>query len=460
VLLLKYRNRKSDLEDNRPIQGKDNRNIDGQVQVAADQLKGVVEQMKIAAITLDQTSASSKESTVELMSHSEKTVEYTIRVSDKMKMIESSALNISASSQEIHADSQSSYDELMISWQSLNNLQLKMNQLQNNHNILIEQMNSLVNHSNKINAIIHSIGDISQRTKILALNAAIEAARAGEHGKGFSVVANEVGQLANQTSAAVEETRQSIHVIQDEISRSTNLVTKEAEQVEHGSKELGNLLNYLNSFKEKLSHITKMVSDSSQDVDAQTESLKEISSFLEQISKMSMDNKDLVYTVTLDIEKQHESTKQILTISDTLTKTSDELQSIIKSDYSMTDNVEIDATQVEAVKDKIASLLLNPNLLSMESELHKILLDQFISANKQIEAIWSNRLDGTFVYSNPPAGLVNAKARPWFTYALTNEAYVSDFYTSALTKNACITLSFPIFKKGEIIGVLGADLAM
>jgi methyl-accepting chemotaxis protein len=50
--------------------------------------------------------------------------------------------------------------------------------------------------SRKVNQISQVIGQIANRTHILSLNAAIEAARAGEHGKGFVVVAQEVGKLA------------------------------------------------------------------------------------------------------------------------------------------------------------------------------------------------------------------------------------------------------------------------
>jgi methyl-accepting chemotaxis protein len=59
---------------------------------------------------------------------------------------------------------------------------------------------SISQNSRKINQITQVIAQIANRTHILSLNAAIEAARAGEHGKGFVVVAQEVGKLAESSA--------------------------------------------------------------------------------------------------------------------------------------------------------------------------------------------------------------------------------------------------------------------
>lgn len=455
MFLLKWRTR---FKKEQATLSLDNEQLLGQIEVAADQLKAVIEQMKLSANSLNEISASSKSTTTALTTHLEKTMDYTLRVSEKMKTIASSALKVCAASQQIHSSSQLFYEELVHSWNSLRKLQAEMDELRNSHHILLKQMEILVNQSQEINHILSAIGSISQRTSILALNANIESARAGEHGKGFSVVANEVGNLASQTTKAVEQTRHILSTIQKEIAATTDMVKTETVQIESGSHEMMNVLHILDSLKEKLSNITTMVFDSTQAAEAQTASVQEIAALLEQISVMAIKNKEHAQRVEQDMEIQHQNVEQMMHINKALEKTSDELQTMMKDGVAAA--ASIDETVVAQTKASLTLLLESHPLYEMNKQQHEMYLNEFLQSHVNIEAVWSNNLDGTFVYSNPPAGLVNAKARPWFIEASKGRTYVSDIYTSALTKRPCLTISAPIFRGDQIVGVIGVDLAV
>ena len=78
-------------------------------------------------------------------------------------------------------------------------------------------MSNLSERSKQIAEIVNVIGEISNQTNLLALNASIEARRAGEHGKGFSVVAEEVRKLAENTKTSTEDIANLTKKIEEQI---------------------------------------------------------------------------------------------------------------------------------------------------------------------------------------------------------------------------------------------------
>lgn len=85
----------------------------------------------------------------------------------------------------------------------------------------------------EIDILAAAILDITSQTNLLALNASIEAARAGEAGKGFSVVANEIGKLADDSAKTAEK----IKTINDAVKHAVSQLSKNA----------GNMMQFIDS---------------------------------------------------------------------------------------------------------------------------------------------------------------------------------------------------------------------
>ncbi len=92
--------------------------------------------------------------------------------------------------------------------------------------------------SREIVGIIRTITKISFQTKLLALNATIEAARAGEHGKGFTIVAEEIQQLSEQTQEAVEDIERIIREVVKNTEQSVASMSESVELTEQGSRQI------------------------------------------------------------------------------------------------------------------------------------------------------------------------------------------------------------------------------
>jgi methyl-accepting chemotaxis protein len=112
----------------------------------------------------------------------------------------------------------------------------------------IEQSKAVEN----ITILSKTIKDIASQTSLLALNASIEAARAGEAGNGFSVVATEIGSLANQSTKTVAH-------INDVVSEVYQAVENMSKSLEQTLSFLGN--NVLEDYNTFLSNSEKYNSD-------------------------------------------------------------------------------------------------------------------------------------------------------------------------------------------------------
>lgn len=99
-----------------------------------------------------------------------------------------------------------------------------------------KRLKRLGERSQEISRIVDIIGTIAERTTVLALNASMQATAAGEAGRGFSVIAEEIQQLAQSSRESTEQINVLVRNIQQEANTTITTMDTTISEVVNGSK--------------------------------------------------------------------------------------------------------------------------------------------------------------------------------------------------------------------------------
>ena len=108
------------------------------------------------------------------------------------------------------------------------------------------------------------VAAIASQTNMLSLNATIEAARAGEYGNGFSVVASEVRDLASQSHAIVEKTKENQSDISSQIGKIGSVSEALAARMVEAAKGFDELTSSLQADMDHCNQIIAVINESAQ----------------------------------------------------------------------------------------------------------------------------------------------------------------------------------------------------
>ncbi len=141
---------------------------------------------------------------------------------------------------------------------------------------LTNAMQRINDTSRKIQNIIGEIEDIASQTNLLSLNASIEAARAGDAGRGFGVVADQIGKLADDSAKSAVNTRE--------------LLERSLVEIENGSEITKKTVDILNNILDSMKEFADSAAQSSETARKQSDMLEQVEKAIEQISEVVQSN--------------------------------------------------------------------------------------------------------------------------------------------------------------------------
>lgn len=200
-----------------------------------------------------------------------------------------------------------------------------VNKVKTNTNNVAKTINSLGFSSQKIGEIVDMINGISAQTNLLALNAAIEAARAGESGQGFSVVAEEIRTLAEESSKATEEIANIVSNIQDDVTETVDNMKEAEEAVSNSVDAIEDTDKSFDVIRSKAEDLDKLIAEIYSKNETIVLTSKDIETAVGQIASVSQEAASNSEEVSASSEEQSASTEEIVNASIELAEMSSDL---------------------------------------------------------------------------------------------------------------------------------------
>ncbi|WP_332238028.1 methyl-accepting chemotaxis protein [Sporolactobacillus sp. KGMB 08714] len=283
-----------------------------------------------SAYKVSQSSKDVKHTMSELSSGIEGQAENTSRISDMtrdfMKDLAAevsravSIYDLSLSAVEVTKKGKTSIDE------SIKN----MNSIDGSVQNCLAKMNHLEERMKNISKLIGLIEEIAGQTNLLALNASIESARAGKDGKGFSVIAESIRRLSNQTSASAKEISGMMNGIRTDSSEVNEALNMSYEKVERGSEQIDTTGRQFTRIDEQMQTIGKKMQIMSTRLRKVSEIGVNMRQSIEAIAAVSEESAASVGEVSLSMDGVNETMTSFRKDAETMGEAAQQLDKLIK----------------------------------------------------------------------------------------------------------------------------------
>ena len=239
--------------------------------------------VETTSASIEQLSATIKEvanNSGELASAAEETQSAILEITSSIKEVEQRAKESAVLSDKVRKDAVS------LGMVSVEKAIQGMQDIKSSVEKTAECITKLGGRSEEIGNILNVIDEITDQTTMLALNAAILAAQAGEHGKGFSVVADEIKDLADRTSVSTQEIGELIQSVQQEVKDAVEAMDDGLKSVQTGFKVTNEAVDALRKIVESSKRSSEMAAAIENSTMEQSKAAKLVSEAMEKVLSM------------------------------------------------------------------------------------------------------------------------------------------------------------------------------
>ncbi|WP_313126343.1 heme NO-binding domain-containing protein [Proteiniclasticum ruminis] len=181
-------------------------------------------------------------------------------------------------------------EQIEVSFKDLEKVSGKMNSVKQNFSKVNETGKDLGTKVKDIISIVGTVESIAEQTNLLALNASIEAARAGEMGRGFSVVADEIRKLAEDSKEAVSTINTNLNEFILGVNDMVAKVNDQYGELDAGTKTMENVTAESKTAAKRIYAVSGSISEISTKLSMETEKINQVFDNVHKLAAIAEEN--------------------------------------------------------------------------------------------------------------------------------------------------------------------------
>ena len=255
-----------------------------------DNINMITSEIKSGVAILGTSSSEILTTVTEISTGAAETATSVSETTTTVEEVRQTAMVSNQKAQSLMMSSQKAADSVEKGRDSINEVIESMKKIDNQMNLISETVLKLAEQNRTIGEITSSVADIADQSNLLAVNAAIEAAKAGEHGRGFTVVAQEIRSLADQSKKATAQVKEILNEINKSVNQAVGVTEQGSRTVEEGRRLVafsGEVIEILSENVEEASQAAIQISSSNQQ---QMAGMEQIVPAMENIKVASQQN--------------------------------------------------------------------------------------------------------------------------------------------------------------------------
>lgn len=297
---------------------------------ASVQLSDASQQMASTSQEISATTEEISATVVNVAEDSKKQNNSVVEISEVLVQLSSLVQLAQNRAESTNSNAKSSKDAADLGRKKVEETVQAMNSISTESNETFRVLGDVNELSHKVGGIVHTINEIADQTNLLALNAAIEAARAGENGKGFSIVAEEVRKLSEETNIKSKEISDIVSEMIKQTENAVKAMERANSEVDNGVKIVSEtdeaFINIIKAIENIVKHVEEILDITSDEV----ASSDKVISLINNIATITENNSKNCESVSLAIQEDAEVMNNLTATAEETSAMSDQLIKLVE----------------------------------------------------------------------------------------------------------------------------------